>query len=72
MSEARMDELIIEAAKRAKYYVIEAGAEMRGHCGNYRQERTVIKIGMEQFEPRQLRSLFQNFLTLTMTESTNA
>jgi hypothetical protein len=72
MSDERMDELIVEAAKKAGFYVIMAGAEVRGHCGTHHQTNTAIKIGMDQFEPRHLRSLFKNFLTLTMTESTNA
>lgn len=68
MSEARMDALIIEAAKRAQYYVIEAGTETRYHGGISIQEHTAIKIGMGQFIPRELRSLFQNFLALALTE----
>ncbi len=72
MSGARMDDLILEAAKKAGYCVIMAGTEMRGHCGNYRQESSIIKIGMSDFKPRELRALFQNFLTLTLTESSNA
>jgi hypothetical protein len=72
LSDARMDELIVEAAKRAGYCVVMAGAERRGHCGVYRQEHTIIKLGMDEHKPRELRALFKNFLTLTMTESTNA
>jgi hypothetical protein len=72
MSDARMDELIIEAAKKAGYCVIMAGAEVRGHCGTHHQTHTVIKLGMDQYQPHHLRALFKNFLTLTMTESTNA
>lgn len=70
MPAARMDELIIEAAKKAGYCVIMAGTEMRGHYGRYVQESSIIKIGMSDFKPHELHSLFANFLTLAMTELT--
>lgn len=72
MSDERIDELVLEAAKRAGFCVIMAGTEMRGHCGNYRQERSIIKLGMDECTPKQLRPMFKHFLTLTLTESSNA
>lgn len=52
--------LITEAA-RPSYRVIEAGTELRGHCGT--QDRTIIKLG-SALTLKELRPLFKRFLTL--------
>jgi hypothetical protein len=69
LTDERIDELIVEAAKRSGFGVIMKGERVSGHCGGYTQEHTVIKIGMDQFRPRQIRGLFTTFLTLTNTEA---
>jgi hypothetical protein len=68
LTDERIDELIVEAAKRAGYGVVMAGERVSGHCGGYTQQHTIVKIGMEHFRPRELRALFSTFLTLTNTE----
>jgi hypothetical protein len=69
LTDERVDELIVEAAKRSGFCVIMAGERVSGHCGSYTQEHTIIKIGMDHFRPRQLRGLFTTFLTLANTEA---
>ena len=68
LTDERLEALIVEAAKRAGFCVVMAGERVSGHCGGYTQEHTIIKIGMEHYRPRQLRTLFTTFLTLTTTE----
>lgn len=65
ISDERLDELIVEAAKRAGHCVIMAGAEVRGHCGTHHQTNTVIKLGMDQYEPRHLRKMFRQFMEIS-------
>ena len=64
---ARLDGLILQAARNTGYQVREIGSPLSGWTSNTRKTPAIM-LGMEACEVSALRSLFKNFIAIAGTE----